>query len=265
MTAQLHELLAAEKTAANARDQLTKDTQEKFGKGDNYFTGFTKTLKLADEDATAADIEKAARQDKALPTTVLETLDYYFRFWAKAEDVLFRKNLTNTHAVADLILNGVTVATSVPVDELMGLESRLTDLRKLATQIPTLDASKEWAPDVNAAQPGTWKAVHPTVTTKTEKITTPIVLYPATDKHPAQVKESSSDKVVGTFTTHHVSGATTAIQKANMLSIIDDLIIATKQARTRANSVTVIERDIGKIVTDLILAPLKHAPANNQV
>jgi hypothetical protein len=266
MKTKLHELLAAEKTASNARDQLTKDTQDKFGKGENYFTGFTKTLKLIDssDETTKLEVEKAARQDKALPTTVFETLSYYLEYWAKAEDVLFRKNLTNTRAVADLVFRDETIATAVPVDELMGLEARLTDLRKLATQIPTLDASREWTVDANAAIAGTWRTATPTVTTKTEKVMTPVVLYAATEHHPAQVKEATSDKVVGTFTTHHVSGATTAIQKAQVLAVLDDLVIAVKQARTRANSVEVEERDIGRVITRLLLAPLKNAPASNQ-
>lgn len=265
MTAQLHELLAAEKTAVNARDQLTKDTTEKFAKGDSYFKGFTKTLSLFGDDPSNEKVQAAAREDKVLPTTVLTTLEYYFTYWAKAEDVLYRKNITNTTALADLVYEGQVLASGVPVDELMGLESRLSDLRKLATQIPTLDASKDWTPDTTAAQAGTWKTVLPTVTTKTEKETTPVVLYPHSDTHPAQVKEVSKDKIVGTFTMTHTSGATTAIQKANVLAIIDNLIIAVKQARTRANAVPVINAEIGAKITALILEPLMTPPISNQV
>lgn len=261
----LHELLAAEKTATNARDQLTKDTQDKFAKGDNYFAGFTKTLTLLGDDPSNSQIEAAARQDKELPTTVLTTLEYYLAFWAKAEDVLYRKNLTNTKAFATIEFRGKTIQENVPVDELMGLEARLGDLRKLATQIPTLDASKAWVQDTSAAQAGTWKTKTPGVTTKTEKITIPVVLYDATDKHPAQVKESTVDKIVGTFTQVHTSGATTAIQKANLLSVVDDLITAVKQARVRANAVPVIERDIGNTIVSLLMAPLYEAPSGNQV
>ncbi|BAG41717.1 hypothetical protein [Ralstonia phage phiRSL1] len=264
--AQLHEILAAEKTVINARDQLTADTQNKFAKGDQYFTGFTKTLELLTDDPSNAKIEAAARQDKELPTTVLATLDYYLTYWAKAEQTLFTKNVTNTKAVADLMYNGQAIATNVPVDELMGLEVRLNELRKLFTQIPTLDASKGWAPDASAAQPGTWRATQPQVATKTEKVMTPVVLYEATDKHPAQVKEVTTDKVVGTFTINTVSGATTALQKAQALAIIDELIVETKAARTRANSVQVETVDnIGQRLADLILGPLRTSPASNQV
>jgi hypothetical protein len=261
--AQLHELLAAEKTATNTRDQLTKDTENKFAKGENYFTGFTKTLKMLG-DATSNDaIEAAARQDKALPTTVVATLDYYLKQWSRTEDVLFQKNLTNTTALADLEFRGNVIATGVPVDELMGLETRLSDLRKLATQIPTLDASREWESDASAAQAGTWKSVNPQITTKTEKKVTPVVLYPHSDKHPAQIEKVTEDVPVGTFTLSVISGATTAIQKANVLSVLDDLIIEVKKARTRANSVDVQVVQIGKTITDLLMGALTAAPVNN--
>lgn len=264
--AQLHELLAAEKTVVNARDRLTEDTENKFGKGDNYFGGFTKTLELFGDDTTNAKLEAAARQDKELTTTVTETMDYFLNYWVKAEDVLYQKNATNTTAVANLMYKGVAIAEGVPVDELMGLEVRLTQLRKLATQIPTLDSSKAWVPDFNASQRGTWKAVQPTVTTKTEKVTIPVVLYPATEQHAAQVKESSIDKVIGAFTTHHTSGATTALQKANVIAILDELIVESKAARTRANSVPIVTVDpLATKIKDLIMAPLFSAPLNNQV
>jgi hypothetical protein len=261
--AQLHELLAAEKTATNTRDQLTKDTENKFAKGENYFTGFNKTLELLGDNPSNAAIEAAARQDKALPTTVVATLDYYLNQWSRTEDVLFQKNLTNTTALANIEFRGAVIATGVPVDELMGLETRLSDLRKLATQIPTLDASREWAVDDSAAQAGTWKSVNPQITTKTEKKVTPIVLYPATDKHPAQIEKVTEDVPVGTFTLNVISGATTAIQKANVLSVLDDLIIEVKKARTRANSVDVQVVQIGSTITSLIMGALTAAPANN--
>jgi hypothetical protein len=255
--AKLHELLAAEKTATNTRDQLTKDTENKFAKGENYFTGFTKVLEMLGDNTANAAIEAAARQDKALPTTVVATLDYYLKQWERTEDVLFQKNLTNTTALADLEFRGTVIATGVPVDELMGLETRLSDLRKLATQIPTLDASREWAVDADAQQAGTWKAVNPQITTKTEK------LYPHSDKHPAQIEKVTEDVPVGKFTLNVISGATTAIQKANVLAVLDDLIIEVKKARTRANSVEVKVVQIGSTITSLIMGALTAAPANN--
>jgi hypothetical protein len=262
---QLHEILAAEKTATNTRDQLVKDTENKFAKGENYFTGFTKTLEMLGDNPSNTAIEAAARQDKALPTTVVATMDYLLTQWGRTEDVLYQKNATNTGALADLEFRGTVIAPQLPVDELMGLETRLSDLRKLATQIPTLDASREWEGDTSAAQPGTWKAVNPQVTTKTEKKVTPVVLYAATDKHPAQIEKVTEDVPVGTFTLNVISGATTAIQKAQVLAVLDELIIEVKKARTRANSVEVQKVYIGGTIKGLIMDALNNAPVNNAV
>jgi hypothetical protein len=267
MMAVLHELLAAEKTVTNARDRLAEDTDNKFRKAENYFVGGTKTLELIGDDPSNKQVEAAARADKELATTVVATLDYYLGYWAKAESLLAQKNITNTIALSHLSFRGKVIAENVPVDELMGLEVRLTDFRKLALLIPTLDASRAWAVDASAQQPGTWKSILPTVTTKTEKIEFPVVLAPATVQHPAQVKVSTGDKVVGTFTTQHLSGATTAIQKANLLSVIDDLIIEVKSARVRANSVGAVTPDvpIGQTIKSLLMEPLLNSPINNAV
>jgi hypothetical protein len=262
----LHEILAAEKTVTNARDQLHEDTRSKFGKAENYFTGHIKTLTMLGDTQENKAIEEAARSEKELPTTVVTTLDYFLKFWAKAEDTLSLKNATNTKATADLVFRNEVVAKDIPVDELMGLEARLTDLRKLFVSIPTLDASKAWAVSTTAAAAGTWITTTPSVTTRTEKIMTPVVLYPATDHHPAQVEKVSTDKVIGTFETITTSGATTAIQKANVLAVVDDLITAVKQARIRANHVeTVSAARLGTILKDLMLEPLLRAPVSNAV
>jgi hypothetical protein len=262
----LHELLAAEKTVTSARDRLTEDTDNKFGKQESFFTGGTKTLEMLGDDQANKSIEAAARADKELATTVVATLDYYLTYWAKAETLLAQKNLTNTRALADLEFRGTTIANDVPVDELMGLEVRLTDFRKLALRIPTLDASREWQYDTSAEQQGTYRAVKPTVTTKTEKVEVPVILVQPTKEHPAQVKISSADKVVGTFTTQHTSGAIAAIQKANLLAVIDDLIISVKAARVRANSVEVSKvPGLGETIKTLLMEPLKAAPINNAV
>lgn len=253
--AKLHEVLAVEGTVVAAADQLVKDTSDKFGK-DHFFTAEVKTLKmLTDSPANLAE-EIAARSERALTTTVRETLEFMFQVWERAEDVLFQKNLTNTTAFGDIEYRGKVIATGVPVDELMGLEARLGKLRnQVLVRMPTLDASKVWAQDVNE-RPGVFVAPAE-VTTKTSKTMYPVVLAPATDKHPAQVKEATKDEVVGTFQIIRRSGAATAVQKSEMLLAIDDLIAAIKQARMRANNVDVKPSKIAKAITDVLMATLK--------
>lgn len=252
----LHELLAAETTAVSASKKLLEDTRTKFAKKDDYFMGNLRTLTMLKDSVENEAIQAAARQEKELPTTVYDTLEYFFQFWAKAEDVMLQKNCTNQVAKADLMFKGEVLARNLPVDELMGLEARLKELRGLAQEMPTLDASKKWK---NATDRGDHVFVTeaPEVQAKTEKIIVPVELSPATDKHPAQVKETSREEVVGKFENIRWSGAATTLQKAQMIEILDELIVEARQARNRANMVETVDARIGQTLINTILRPFK--------
>ena len=85
----LHQILAVEKTRVGQAQKLLEDTARKFGKSQDYFTGFTKSLSLlADGDSNEA-IEAQAFEERNVVTTVPETLEYLLDFYAKAEDVLY--------------------------------------------------------------------------------------------------------------------------------------------------------------------------------
>jgi hypothetical protein len=258
--AQLHELLAVEKGLLTQLSVLTADTAGKFQK-EQFFKGHNKTLKMIADSPENQALEVSNTEFKALPTTVVETLEYYAEHWAKAEDIIFRKNKTNQSAASDLYFGGAVIAREVPVDELLGLEVRLTNLRGMLTQMPTLDASKVWDADTSTGRTA-WKARNPDVTTKTEKKTTPVVLYEATDKHPAQIKEINQDVVVGTNTTISYSGAATSLQKAQVLRNVDELIGEVKKARMRANTSVAVEDSIGDTLISRILAPLNEQSTN---
>jgi hypothetical protein len=249
--AKLHELLAVEKNVTSVANKLAEETSNKFSK-DQYFSGYIKTLKMLSDSPENSAIEEASRDERSLPTTVEETLEYLLGYWANAEDVIYAKNKTNQHANADLLFRGTTLVFNVPVDELLGLEVRLDNLRKLVDRIPTLDASKEWKP--TNSRKGEYVSVNEEVTSKTEKQMTAVVLYEATDRHPAQIERVTADKVVGTFKRKLFSGAATSKQKADALAILDELLVEAKQARQRANSVDASTDKIGSTITKLILS-----------
>lgn len=249
----LHQILAVEKTRVGQAQKLLEDTARKFGKSADYFTGFTKSLSLlADGDSNDA-IEAQAFEERNVVTTVPETLEYLLDFYAKAEDVLYQKAMANQLARADVILNGQVFLKQVPVEELLNLETRLTALRNLFTNIPTLNSNVSWNPDPTFSQYG-WRARTPEITTKTEKVLTPVIMSPATDKHPAQVERVTKDEVVGRFTRIVRSGAATPQQKAALLEQVDELIIAVKEARMTANTVDVPTDTIGKQIADLLMS-----------
>ena len=219
----LHEVLAVESTLRGAASKLLEETQAKFKKSD-YFTGFVKTLNMTADSPENTILENSLREERELPTTVVETLTYALQYWARAEDAAFQKHVTNQKANGDIFLNGKKIAENVPVDELLELEGRLAQIRKVFDAIPTLDAGKKWvaSTDVRAGQ---YQLADAELTSKTEKTITPLVLYEATDKHPAQVEKVTTDKVIGTFTRQIFSGAATSKQKAEAIALVDSLLM----------------------------------------
>lgn len=254
---QQHELLATRETHLNATAAMVSDTLHKFGKVDQFFRGQERTLKMLESNPANDAVEKAAHTSKVLTTTVVETLDYLFKNWADTEDVLFQINKTNQLAKANVEFRGQLLLKDVPVDELLGLESRIESIRKLIIAMPTLDSSKQWTLDLNAGMRGVYRAVKADETTKSEKRMVPIILAPATDKHPAQVKEGVEDRTVGLFTDQFSSGACTSKQKADVLAVIDDLMVEFKKSRMRANTQEACKEKIGAKITALLMEPFK--------
>jgi len=248
----LHETLAAEKTVNGAWNTLYEETLKKFG-NDHFFQGHTKSLQMLEDSPANEAIQAQAAENKAVPTNVLDTLAYALDLYGKAESLQYQKNTANQRAVADVVLRGQVVFSKLPVDQLLGLEARLAKLRLLYLAVPTLDASKTWAFD---EQTGSWVAP-PEHATKTEKVMVPVILAPATDKHPAQVKESTRDNTIGKFTLIKRSGAATAVQKAEAIKLIDELLVEVKQARMRANETEVQPFDFGTKLIELLLQPFR--------
>lgn len=249
----LHEILAAEKPRNNQVEILFGETAAKFGKYE-FFAGALKTLQMVVENPANAAIEQAARTQIEVRTTVHETLEYVFKHWAVAEDLQAQKNITNQKAVGKIELPGLDLPP-LPVDELLGLEVRLDKIRTLVKGMPTLNAAKGW--EALPERKGLYKAKNVEVTTKTEKVMYPVVLAPATDKHPAQVKEATRDDVVGSWKLIEFSGAATTEQKAHMLERLDDLITAVKQARMRANETEVINVHVGEKLVSYMMEGFK--------
>lgn len=252
--AKLHELLAAEKTPTGAWNQLFEDTLKKFKNPTHFFDGHSKSLQMIEDSPANKAIEDQAREEKPVTTTVYDTLEYALDIFARAEDLQYQKNATNRKATGTVMWRGKTLLDGLPVDELLGLEARLTKLRGLLLEVPTLDATKHWVEQggyVFALQ-------YPEETTKTEKQLIPVTLKEATKEHPAQVQAVQKDVVVGKFKMIKRSGSATALQKAEAIKRIDELLVEIKQARMRANETEAECGKIAKTLVDLILEPFKN-------
>jgi hypothetical protein len=253
----LHELLAAEKTPTAAWNTLREETIKKFKNAEHFFRGHSKSLAMIEDMPANKAEEEKSREDKPVPTTVWDTLDYALKIFAKAEDLQFQKNATNRIASATVLWQGKPLLEGLPVDELLGLEARLGKLREVVDAIPTLDATKHWQ---RAPQLGdhVWELPAAEKTTKTEKVVIPVIMAPATDKHPAQVQAVQKDIVVGTFALMRRSGEATAVQKSDMILRIDELLVEIKQARMRANETVAVDGAVADKIISLIMEPLKN-------
>lgn len=255
MTAKLHELLAVQKTANSNWNKVREETLKKLKAVAHYFMGSLKTLKMLEDTPANKLLEEAGRTEKPLVTTVYATLDYALDLFVNSEDVAVGINATNSTARATVMWGDQPFLPDLPIDELLGLETRLPEIRELIESIPTLDMSVNWklAPDIGK---GVWVS-DPVQATKTDTTTVPVVLYEATKEHPAQIKESSKVSVVGLISTVSTTGVVTAAQKAEMISIISTLIIEVKKARMRANQTDVTDIKVGAKIKELLLRPIK--------
>lgn len=150
-------------------------------------------------------------------------------------DVVATKDHANTSAMADIVVDGVTIADGVPATYLLFLEKQLVDLATFIRKLPTLDPSESWT---WSDQQGAY-ATDPVRTTRTKKVLRNHVKAEATDRHPAQVEVYTEDVVVGYWTTTKFSGAVPASEVAELLERVNKLAEAVKRAREEANSLTV--------------------------
>lgn len=247
MAAKLHEVLAVEKGLQSQAAKINAETIQVFDKKDAHFVGSTTETKyFADEDS-----HLNVTETKAMVTTVMDKLIYNAGPNIRALDNFLQKEATNQKAVADLVVAGpdgkeVTLAKDVPGVVLLGLETKLTELRKVYDEIPTLQPGPIWELNRDLrSEGGVYTSKHPDITFRGRKNIRPIIMAPATEHHPAQVQAVTEDIPVARITKTHHSSMLTSAQKSDLLERVDKLLRAAKRARQRANGTEVVKRTIG--------------------
>jgi hypothetical protein len=206
--------------------------------------GLIRTYVPKDDDGDKLPPESTLVQIKGAPA-----LKTAARELARLLDVTATKDMGNTVARADVVVDGVMILTQVSVTTLLALEKKLDILRTtVLSKIPTLDSADTWEFDDNEQ---VYRSV-PVGTIRTKKIPRNHVKAAATDKHPAQVEVYYEDVNVGTWTTTKLSGAFSSARKAELLEKVAQLAEAVKKAREEANSVTVEDVKIGDRVFEFL-------------
>lgn len=243
----LHEILAVENDLSKTVQALIEDGITTLSKKPDHFIGFNKSTTFLD---TARSGENTT-EDKQVVTTVDDKLAYVFEHVIKYYDVLLQKEATNGYAKADLVIGGKVIAQAVPATMLLGLETRLRQLRALLQAAPTLPPAVKWEPDPNAGE-GIFRAP-PKTTFKTEKTVKHKVLVEPTKEHKAEIEKWHEDVPVARVDQTDFSGMWTVRYKADVLDRVEQLLIAVKKARQRANLAEIEDRSIGKSLIDFIV------------
>ena len=237
--AKLNQVIAIEKgvkSRAHAEiSELYKTVQKPA-----LFNGFTKDFR-AKSEGEEGSVETLPSERQRVQETVSDVLRRLERAKAELFDVTAQKDFGNTTASANVTVDGKLLIENAPVPFLLFLEKELTDLRTFILALPTLDVAEDWQRDVNS---GLFRSGE-TVRQSTKKVQKPLVLYPATDKHPAQTQLITEDVTTGFWHTVKQSGAIPAPEKAALAERVDKLLAAVKTAREEANAAEAPKVEVG--------------------
>jgi len=243
----LHELLAVEGDLGGTAARIMEEAKVTFNKKPDLFLGAVRTVKMLDDERSGEDTVEV----KERTTTVPDKMRYVRDMVVPYYDAVLQKEATNQLATADLEVNGVFLGSGLPATFLLGLETKLKALRSVYETMPTLQPGFKWIEDENAGD-DVYVQDQPAVGMKTEKTIQHKVLVDSTDKHPAQVEKWTADVPVGRIETTHSSGMISSADKHTLLSNLDAVLRAVKQARQRANTAEVVDSTIGRKIFDLI-------------
>lgn len=243
----LYELLPAEMDLKRSAVKLISEAKDTFTKRTNHFVGHIKrTMMFNDEETTLAD------EVVDVTDTIDSKLAFVQEHISKYYDAYLNSQATNQKAVADIVLKGTVMATNIPATFLLGMEEKLKEIRLLYEKIPTLRPGVRWEIDDQQKFSGVYRAASPEEKFTTKKTVQHKILYEATPQHPAQIEKWTDDIRVGKIVTQNFSAMLSPADKAARLARIDELLIAVKSARQRANDIEATKMNIGKTMFTFI-------------
>ncbi len=232
----LHELLAVENNLETQATKTRTDLANTFEKKRHLFEEKRVIFTPMEENAKAV-VE--AQSD--IQSSIQKELNWFSGFFAKALDASYKVAETNMSARANIILeDGGVLAESVPATALLELEKRMAELLTLVQTIPTLDPAKGFSPDDQRGE-GYFQA-RTVRKSRTKKDKVVLVLYPATEQHPAQTQLIDKDVNIGAIEEQEWSSLLTPASKADLINRVEIVARAVRQARSRAN-----EQEVPKV------------------
>lgn len=238
----LAQLVAVDRGVRTQAQQVENGLYQSLAKT-QLFSGLSRTYRPKNDDDTdllPAESTLVQLKSEELLTQLIEAV-------TRLVDVGATRDASNCLAKADIVVDGETIASQVPVTTLMSLEKVIENLTTFVSKIPQLDPAQKWEP----VSPGLFRAE--TVTTsRTKKVPRNHVMYEATEQHPAQVQTFTEDILVGFWDKVEFSGALPAERVAAIQSQMERLRTAVKFAREEANTIEVVDVNIGATLLDFI-------------
>lgn len=212
----------------------------------DLFAGLTKTYDPKDEEG-----EKYPGDSKRLQRRAEEILQKAGVKFTELMDLVEIQDRSNCVAKANVVVDGNVLLQDVPPTYLMFLEHKLTDITTLLEAVPVVDPVKDWSYSTDSR----CYRSDPIRRTKTKKVSDHKVAVEATEHHPAQVIEYTTDIVEGYWETVEFSGAVTEERKHEILRRVKSVREAVVTAREEANSMKVSAANVGagKSIFDFIL------------
>lgn len=207
------------------------------------FAGISKTYRPRDEDG-----DKLPSEQNRVQVKVFELISEVRKPLTDMYDTVATQDAANCKASSDVVADDQLILANVPVTTLLFLEKQINDIKTFVSKLPTLDPSEKWSYDSNAD----CYATEPSETTRSKKISKPVVLYEATKEHPAQVKMESEDILAGYWKTVKFSGAIPLKEKHRILDRVRVLHEAVIKAREQANSMSVTEVHVGEKILNFV-------------
>jgi hypothetical protein len=240
----LNAVIAIEK-GVKARAHETLSALHKIAQKPAAFEGLVREYQPADDEG-----EKLPGERKVVQVSVSELLTASKLAVGDLIDVEVQKDVANTKASAPIVVDGVPLTDALPVTSLLFLEKQVTDLRTFIGALPELDIGEAWHRDENS---GLYQT-DPVQTHRTKKVQKPLVLFPATDKHPAQTQIITEDVIAGYWKTVRHSGAIAKPIKQAMIDRANKLLIGIKTAREQANDIAADQKPaVGAMIFDFLL------------
>ena len=186
----LNEIIAIASGRKGEVQKAVTETYHKIQK-EGLFDGLSRSYKPRTEDG-----EKLPAEQKFPQLRVRDLIADAGVRWLDLFDITLTLDHGNCLARADIVVDEQVLAKDVPVTTLLFLEKQLADIKAFIGKLPVPDPAEKWHYDSGQDS----LATEPTQTARTKKVQKPIVLYDATEHHPAQTQLITEDVLVGDWT-----------------------------------------------------------------